>query len=61
MADDTDATGSGSKERVAFDIMVRVLVAENRGKTDPFDRSYFLKLYAECLRTVRNGTYSPLT
>ena len=44
---DTEAS-SGSKERVAFDIMVRIAAIENSGKTVPNPREYFLKLYREC-------------
>lgn len=50
---------SGSPERVAFDLMVRIWVAEHQGRsTNPQEaRTGMLDLYGECLKAVR-GTRS---
>ena len=45
----TDAAGSGSAEAVAFRLMEKVLAAEPGG----YGKEELLKLYAECLATVR--------
>lgn len=41
---------SGSAERVAFDLLGKVMYAENR---DDADRAHILDLYAECLYAAR--------
>lgn len=42
---------SDSKERVAFDLMVRI---DHDGPTPPKrDEKYFLSLYARCLRAAK--------
>ena len=39
------------KERVAFDLMTEIRIAEK--KTASSDRNYLLTLYQECLHAVR--------
>ena len=41
-----------SKERVAYDLMVLIINMENQMGTLKADRASYLKLYAECLKTV---------
>lgn len=51
---------SGSPERVAFDLATRIANTETVG-TASYKREAMLKLYAECLRTVRTGEYEPIS
>ncbi len=49
---------SGSAERVAYDLMNRIVGAEVQGghKVKPPElRNYYLSLYGECLHVVRHG------
>jgi hypothetical protein len=41
----------GSKERVAYDLMIRILNTETGAK----DRDYYLTLFSECYRAVVYG------
>jgi len=42
-----------SRERVAFDLMARIVGQEELDKAAP--RSYFLSLYSQCLAVVRGS------
>jgi hypothetical protein len=56
MADDMRVTNfpdGGSAERVALDLADRIAARES-GMTK--DRAYYLSLYAECLRVVKDGS-----
>ncbi|PBN42499.1 hypothetical protein [Sphingobium sp. D43FB] len=44
---------SGSKERVAYDLLEKIAVKE--ADVRPKDRSYWLQLYAECLSVVHGN------
>ncbi len=49
---------SGSPERVAYDLMNRIVGAEVQGgrKVNAAElRNYYLTLYGECLHVVRHG------
>jgi hypothetical protein len=47
-------TGSGTKERVAYDLMMRILYAE-KGNTKENARERVLTLYSQCLKVVNGG------
>lgn len=53
MAEPIEIYDGGSVERVAYDLMQQVNAFETSGITK--DRSYWLTLYAECLRVVKGA------
>jgi hypothetical protein len=58
MADVPDTT-NGSIARVALDLATRIFSQEHASGRPDQPRSYWLKLYAECAKTVANRSYDP--
>lgn len=48
-----------SKERVAHDLLITIVTAENRGKANPDNRKYYFELYDQCLRAVGGYANDP--
>lgn len=57
MAENVANIVSGSNERVAYDLCIRIANSEAAGGSS-LKREQMLRLYAQCLQTVANGRYS---
>lgn len=58
MPDQVLRMDSGSKERVAYDLMARIAGAETAGQRS-LTRKQTLELYAQCLVAVHGGLEAP--